>query len=74
MNIKHIEELCHWSRNFSTVIEGLTKRIRNLQQQSIRNKKEIIERIKEMEKLTKEFDRFITQFEIVCELDESNNE
>lgn len=65
-----MEELCHRSRNFSTVIEGLTKRIKNLQDQPIKNKREIRKRLKEMEQLTKKFDRFIIEFETACELDD----
>ena len=70
MNTAHMEELCHRSRNFSAVIEGLTKRIRNLQQQPVKNKEEIKKRLKEMEKLTKKFDKFMVEFEAVCELDD----
>ena len=70
MNTEHMEELCHRSRNFSAVIEGLTKRIRNLQQQPVKNREDIKKRLKEMEKLTKKFDRFIVEFEQACELDD----
>lgn len=70
MNTEHMEELCHRSRNFSTVIEGLTKRIRNLQEQPVKNRDEIRKRLKEMERLTKRFDRFIVEFEDACELDD----
>lgn len=65
-----MEELCHQSRNFSTVIEGLMKRIGNLQQQPIKNREEIKKLLKEMEWLTKKFDKFIVKFEAACELDD----
>lgn len=74
MNIEHMEKLCHRSRNFSVVIEGLIKRIQKLRQQPSENKKEIIERIKEMEQLTEEFDKFIIEFESACQLDELSDE
>jgi len=73
MNAEHMEELCHRSRNFSTVIEGLTTRIRNLQRQPVKNRGEIKKRLKEMEQLTKKFDKFMVDFEIACELDEMDN-
>ena len=62
MNTEHMTELCHRSRNFSTVIEGLTLRIRNLQLQPVKNKNEIKKRLKEMECLTNQFNQFMIEF------------
>lgn len=74
MNIEHMKQLCHFSRNFSVVVEGLTKRIKNLEEHPFKNRNEIRERLIEMEQLTKKFEEFIVGFKIACDLDELNDE